>query len=161
MRIKHGATRHVILTEKYAIKIARLTPVHVLYVSLRFFYRRLRSVVGVQLHKRRSTEHPVLLFLRSIVHHIGLGLRVNRAEAKYWRSTQDPKCVPTLCTLLGGLILIQPRGEVMTESGLWRSSARKHLGDRELSRAEQWCWFKGRPCIVDYAHLGNPRLLFS
>jgi len=150
---KAGATRLVVLTPKYAIKIARIP----IFTACFAFLLSL---------KRKFQSKSPLRFSRVGVHAKALrqqmfsfGIRANRAEAKYWQETHDEDCIPTTHVLLSGWIIIQYRGEAVKKEDVLQSPlAELMLTNPEFKTAKQFVRYLGRVVIADYASLGDPSL---
>ncbi len=155
MFIKAGATRIVIFTPTHAVKIARIPVFSAMKAFVRSLVRKFRSKT-----KFRFTKNRIGLHARALGRHMfGVGILANRAEAKYWRDTQDEKCIPTTNVLFWGWVIVQRRGEKVSKEDVLNSTLSKlMLTDPEFRAPHQFARYKGRVVVVDYASLGDPSL---
>jgi len=92
----------------------------------------------------------------SILNNIFIGWLANRSEYQYWQDTKDTRCIPTLKSYLGGLVIVQPLAPSVNMEAVLASDLRQMAqSDQELSRPEQYGLYQGQCVIVDYAHLGG------
>lgn len=168
MFIKNGATRHVLLIHRYAFKVARLTPLHVFWVTLRYLWRLVRKTdmkVGNLKQKNIPAIKRNLLglaknFFAQCRHHVFLGIKANRAEARYWFEKRNEECVPVVALWFGGLVLVQKRATPVTAERILVSRLCAYFeNDPELNRPEQFGYCDSRVRIVDFAHWGDPSVL--
>ncbi len=153
MFIKAGATRLVVFTPQYAIKIARVPIIGAIVAFLVSLRRKLQSKSPFRFS--RVGIHATVLRQQMF----GRGLRANRAEAMYWNATKDVTCIPVVKVLFGGWIIIQPRAQTVTKSDVLRSNlCNLMLTDVEFKNPKQFGRFGGRIVILDYASLGDPTL---
>ncbi len=153
MFIKAGATRFVVFTPKYAIKIARI-PIFLALISfIRSLHRKVRSKSPFRFS--RIGVHASVLGRNMF----GRGLQANRAEAAYWEKTKDANCIPVVKVLLWGWIIIQPRAQKVTRQDvLYSNLCDRMMTDLEFKNPKQFGRFDGRIVILDYASLGDPTL---
>jgi hypothetical protein len=150
---KAGATRLVVFTPKYAIKIARIPIISAFVGFLGSLKRKLRSKSRFRFV--RAGLHASVLGQQMFGH----GIRANRAEADYWNKTRDDKCIPVIKVILGGWIIIQPRAQKVTMHDVLCSNlCDLMLTDLEFRTPQQFGRFDGRIVILDYASLGDPSL---
>lgn len=159
MKIAYGATRVVIITDSYAIKLARCTPLHIFIGVLRSLYKKIKQGETIPLDSHRVALHRNMLF-KQVRYSVVRGIRANQAEASYWFATKNDECVPVVAVLFGGLVLIQKRAEPVTVERILCSRVSEYfLTDPELGRAEQFGYCGNRVRIVDFAHLGDASIL--
>ena len=147
MKCAYGATRYVILTEKYAIKIARFPA---LRLVLRGFYLLSK---GKALQRPREVYGSVTV---GIVKYFLCGVLVNIDECQLWQELRNKSLAPTLFSILG-LVNVQIRGAAVEQDELDRAHpfpeiAREVVG-LDLDLAKQYCRINGAICLADY---GSP-----
>jgi hypothetical protein len=153
MKIAWGATRFVILTDRFAIKFARFRP----FRMLAQLYRRLRAGT-VDAGLSQFHENRVLAAIKYMVS----GVLSNLVEARFSRECpEETDVAPTLYSFLG-LINIQPRGGAITDEDIahcpFRDLASERGAEREfadLSQAKQFARFGSRILLVD---MGMPEV---
>ena len=148
MRLTYGCTRWVILTNRYAIKIARFRPFRpfIRLVTL------LRSG-GVERNLKKHDENLV----KAVLKYLGAGIVANRMEYRLYKKYGDELLVPTLLTI-GWLINIQKRGEPSSEEDMRHHRLWPLLQGMETPLAEdilqpkQFCMIGTKVCLADYGN---------
>ncbi|MDP1689940.1 MAG: hypothetical protein Q8L52_01930 [bacterium] len=149
MRLTYGCTRWVILTDRYAIKIARFRPFR---PFIRLF--ELLQKGGVEQNLKKHDENPV----KAVLKYICAGVRANRMEYRLYKKYGDEMLVPTLLTI-GWLINIQKRGEPSSEEDMQRHrlwSLLQGMGTplaEDILQAKQFCMIGTRVCLADYGNV--------
>lgn len=146
MQIAFGATRVVLLTKTKAFKFARIRPI---WSAMRLIASLMEGKVSERLD--RYHRNPFSAGIRYVL----IGVVVNRQEAMMWRKTKDPRFVPTLHSLFGGLVNIQERGDAVFEI-LAASHPFTRLIDcpgrasDDLMRPVNFCLINDRVLLLDY-----------
>lgn len=147
MRIALGSTRLVLLTKDKAIKIGRLRPLRLI--------SRIFVLPFSQRRRERFFEKYGSTLWRAVLNDLCAGLYANRGEYEYYQKSQDPRVIPTLRSIFHGWIVVQTRGEAVSETEMrtWRYTREERYAlDRELAKAVQFCRHpqSGRIVLVDY-----------
>ncbi len=149
MQFAYGATRWVILTKRYAIKIARFRPVR---PFIRLFQLLKEGGVIQTLEKHDAN------LLKAVLKYLGAGLRANRIEYRLYKKygASNDLLVPTLFSI-GWLINVQLRGEPCGEREVQQHSLWKILGGvsfveaaADLRQPKQFCRIGTRVYLADY-----------
>ena len=145
--ISWGMTRFVILVGPVAIKIARF---RIMWIPKRFLHFVKSREVGTKI--AYQARNPRLAF-----NNIFAGLIANRNEYLLWQKSHRHFLVPTLYSLLGGVINIQRRGErVSAEELIAAHPFRELLAGMpspiayDMTKAVNFGKHEGRICLVDY-----------
>jgi hypothetical protein len=155
LKFAYGATRWVILTDRYAIKIARIRP---LRPFIRLFEHFSRGQVGEKL--QAFDANPFIAGMKYLL----AGVVANRLERIYYKKYGGELLMPTVFTFLW-IVNVQPRGEPASEA-----QARTHhffkLLDGTPNREDflevhQYCTIEGRVLLVDYGRKEIEALLFN
>lgn len=147
MRVTHGCTRIVILTEHLAIKIA--FPFRPFQPAV-IFIRRLFD--GTLIEKFREKRGQMLRHALRIV--TVSGIQANRQEIRLARSYPNYPLAPVLRSYLFGLIIVMPRGEALKymPRGWDRRAELPADLETDLFNLEHVCKF-GKQCrFVDFGH---------
>lgn len=149
MRFACGGTRWVILTDLYAIKIARFRPIRLV---IRFLQLLLKGEVRENLQKHDEN------LTKAVLKYVGAGILANRTESrlyKHYGRTND-LLIPTLFTICW-LVNVQLRGKIPKEEDILRHRLWNVLvGDSfvevaaELRRPNQFCIIGSRVYLADY-----------
>lgn len=144
MRFAYGATRWVIFTDQYAIKIARFRPIR---PFIRLVDAMLKSEVKQGLRKHHT--NPILATIKYLL----AGVVANRNEYRLYRRHPSRQLAPTLFTI-GYAVNIQIRGEPATQADVHLSKLFSLLRDTEFAadvlQAKQFCLINGKTCLADY-----------
>lgn len=145
MQFAFGSTRWVILTNKYAIKIARFRPIRPI---LQLCKHLVHKEVSEKLRKFDSN------LVRGGFKYLTAGIQANRAEWKIYSLYGSDILAPTIWTFYG-LINIQVRGEKVSEADIERHyllhALRLHpIEDNDVFLAKQFCTLSGTVVLVDY-----------
>jgi hypothetical protein len=151
VRFSYGSTRFVLLTEHAAYKLAR--------IRVLIFLGRLLFVLPFS---RQGREHFLLKYgpgwIRALATDLFAGIFANYREFKYWEECRDERVIPTLKLLLGGLIVVQPRGLPLPVS-LRSESGKSAIVPWDLMHVEMRkdCQFAidpetGRVVLIDYGN---------
>ena len=143
MRFAYGATRWVILTERYAIKIARFRPIRPLVRLLQLLRK---GTVRQELNK--YDPNPVRGGLKYLIAGVIANLTEYRLYSQYYESGL---LAPTLFTI-GGLVNVQLRGEPaeikdVRQHYLWKVLRGTALADTLLPR--QFCLISSTVLLAD------------
>lgn len=147
MRFAYGATRFVIITERYAIKIARI--------------RLLRPLTRIVRHLFGDTiKSSLLTYDRKMA--IGCatylipGIVANRAEARLYRKYRSDQLAPTLFTFFW-LVNVQRVGTPVSadyvEQSPFFAALRHDPKFEDVLQPWQYCVIDGRPCLADYGRM--------
>lgn len=157
MQFAYGSTRFVILTERYAFKIARFRP---LRPFVRLVELLLKKQVKVNLEKHHSNH-----FLAAIKY-LGAGLVANRTEYRLYKKHGNKFLVPTLYSFCW-IVNIQNRGEAISESEakshyLWNffNGMTTSLA-ADIQQKKQYCLLDGNACLADYGIDGLEPIIAS
>ena len=146
MEFAYGATRWVILTERYAIKIARFRPVR---PFVKLFESLLQKQVKENLEKHHSNH-----FL-AVIKYLVAGMVANRTEYRLYKKHGSDLLAPTLYSFCW-IVNIQRRGEVATESDIkahyfWKFfSGMTTLLAADMLQQKQYCLIDGKVHLADY-----------
>ena len=145
MRILAGHTRVVVVIGNKAYKIAKFRPIVVM--------GKLRKMALDQSEFDRLYQKHKQSKIKGFAKVLFAGLFANWAEWRYWKRTQDARCIPSLSIWLGGLVLVQRSAEPVDEARVLASEFHSlWYSDKEFSKA---CQFgkdnRGNILIVDYA----------
>ena len=153
MQFTYGCTRWVILTDKYAIKIARFRP---LWPFIRLFVGLRDKNIAKPLERYGSNIW--ISGVKYIIRVVFSGMLANRREHQLRHKQSKYDLVPTVCSILW-LVNIQLRGEPATKVDvldhcLWELMPSQREGMDILS-AKQFCIIGGEILLADY---GSPVL---
>jgi hypothetical protein len=149
MRVTYGATRWVILTIRYAIKIARFRP---LRPFIRLF--ELLRTGGVEANLRKHDEN----LIKAALKYLFAGVRANRNEYRLYKKYGDEMLVPTLFTI-GWLVNIQERGEPASEEEMKHHRLWPLLRgldtplSQDILQTKQFVVIGTRVCLADYGNV--------
>jgi len=145
---KYGATRWVVLTKRYAIKIARVRPI-------RPFIRLLQLLQegGVMENLEKHDSN----LIKSVLKYLGAGLRANRIEYRFYKKYGlHNDLVPTLFSFCW-IINVQQRGEPCGEKEVHKHPLWQILGNplfveaaADLGQPKQFCVINSRIYLADY-----------
>ena len=156
MRIAIGSTRIVILTNNYAIKIARFRFVRPIVQLVRHF---INGEVKKRLQK--FDANPVAGGLK----YLFAGVRANQTEWYVYNTLKLDILAPTLWSMRG-FINIQRRGETvsmlqMRAHVIHRLLILHPIQDSDVFQTCQFCKIKKRVVLADYGRMDLiPALLF-
>ena len=144
MRFSCGTTRFVILTSKYAIKIARPRPIHALVRLVQTFQQK---------KAKRELDKYSSNWLVAGLKYLAAGVVANRNEYRLYQKYGDQFLVPTISLFLGGVINVQLRGRTaaLTDAyrhPLWHMAISGYIG--EYLHPEQYCVIGTKVYLVDY-----------
>jgi hypothetical protein len=147
MRILSGGTRVVLIVGKRAYKIAKFRPLKVL--DKLFTMSINKKEFGRLYEKHKHNKSGIIMSV------LFAGPYANWAEWRYWNSTQDSRCSPSIALWLGGLVLVQRSVESVVESEVLSSPLRALWhSDEEFAKPSQYGRDEGgNIVIVDYASL--------
>jgi len=158
MRFTYGCTRWVILTDKYAIKIARIRP---LRPFVRLFIGVKEENVGKVL-KQRYKRNFLFSGLKYIFYILFGGFVANYIEYKIYKNNPNKyNLVPTIFTFFF-IFNIQIKGEPLKKSAdikkhrLW-SFVKFLPKETDLFLPKQFCLINNKPYLADY---GSPDAKF-
>lgn len=148
MQFAYGATRWVILTERYAIKIARFRPVRPFVRLLQL----LREGGVIQTLEKHDAN-----LCKAVLKYVGAGPRANRTEYRlYKKYGAYNDLAPTLFTVFW-IINVQLRGEPSKEEDVRRHPLWQILGNTpfveaaaDLRQPKQFCIIGSKVCLADY-----------
>lgn len=148
IKFSYGRTRFVILAGNKAIKIAMI-PLLIYFIRdmLKFFLPDKRRKF---LSRNRTQIYKIS------ISYIFQGIIVNNNEYKYWRDNRDERVVPVLRRYLGGLIIMQTRGEEVLDQGFVNPLGSQFV---EAGKSEQFCRIEGKLKLADYGETETYRLL--
>lgn len=157
IRFAYGGSRWIVLTDRFAFKIARFRP---FYCLRRFFEHRASGTSGAQLASYHQNR-----WLGGIKY-VCLGIVANLTESRLYRECPDLRIAPTLFSLLG-LINIQLRGEPVEDKDMslcpFQSLPillkKKEIGD--LNMCKQFARFPNGILLIDYGSESVARALRS
>ncbi|MFC1623517.1 hypothetical protein ACFL05_00140 [Patescibacteria group bacterium] len=149
MKLTWGCTRWVILTDNYAIKIARFRPL----------WSLMRLCIGIkeknvlQTLEERYSRNILLAGIKYVFN----GIVANYTEHQiYKKNPSGYDLVPTLFTILW-LINIQPRGESVKKTDVTKYRFLNILnslpGESDISEPKQFCIIGNVVRLADY---GSP-----
>ena len=150
----NGKTRIVILTDKYAFKIAR-------FRFIRPFVRLFELLIlgGVRENVVRHSHKKV--FWRGALNYLFYGVAANLREYKrYKKYGDDSLLVPTLFTLFG-LVNVQMRGYPVVDLETFSTEGSSLLSilredhackETDVLRSDQFCVIGGKLLLADYGH---------
>ena len=145
--IRKGATRRVVLTEHYAIKIARTGLMAFLVLPYRLFFKKGTNEKVQKYTKGRG-------FLRGsfdyIVYTVSRGYKANKHEA-FVSKTVDGPFAPVLATYLFTFILVMKRG-VPTHEAESESLRAQYTAHDLCNRPDHVLRFGDTLLFVDYGH---------
>lgn len=155
MDFAKGMTRWVILTNRYAIKIAR---VRLLFYFLRWLQISTTENGGVE---RRAKNRGLKSFPQLIVDALSEGIVANKTEYRLSKMYDNGYLAETLYTF-HGLINVQRRGTVLEEAKrhlaeshpAWRVASRRpvEMEQGNICESHQFCTIDGNVCLADYGH---------
>jgi len=148
MRFAYGATRWVILTNRYAIKIARLRPIRP-FIRLSQLLKTGRVIETLEKHDAN--------LMKAVLKYLGAGLRANRTEYRlYKKYGVHNDLAPTLFSICW-IINVQLRGEPCGENEVRQHSLWQILGGAsfveaaaDLRQPKQFCMIRTQVCLADY-----------
>jgi len=146
MAFKYGAVRWVFLIGPYAIKVARIRPLH---PFIRLYQHFRAGVVRKELAKFDSM--PARAGLKYLLG----GILANLAEYRLYRRFGNQRLIPTLFTFFG-LVNIQVRGEPVPKERLWEMQVHPMwcmthgIVSMDIRKPEQFCLLNGVVCLADY-----------
>lgn len=148
MRFAYGETRFVILTNKYAFKIAIIHP-------FRPFIRIFRHFFGKKIQSRLLTYDKVMA--RGCVQFLIPGIIANRTEHKNFKKCgRGDILVPTIFSFFW-LINVQLVGEPATQEEVNQHVLHRALKSDtrfDLWPIHQYCVIKGKTLLADYGQDG-------
>lgn len=153
--VGNGCTRIVILTEKCAIKIARFPFVHLVQKGMAFIFSPgKRSVLN-----EKHGNMPITAFKNRVF----AGVKANRNEYRYSASHDDPRVMPVVKQLFGGLVIIQQKGTPVSPREIDKEGLAIAGQDHELERADQFCRNPAtrQVVIIDFGEESTIKLLES
>ena len=158
MRMTYGQTRFVILVGDKAIKIGRVKLLNLL----------IRWIFILPFSKKRR-DHYFTKYGKTIVEAIRnewlQGLYANRREYSYYSRSKDPLVIPTTKIILTGWIIIQDRGNPITNQDLAHFPEpfrQESITDGEMRSPSQYATTKkGKIVLVDYGRIQTIRTLES
>lgn len=147
MQFTCGGTRWVILTDKYAFKIARFRP-------FGQFVRFLDAMRKRELAKSLSKHDANVIW--AALKYLLAGMVANRNEHRLYRSHPCDLLAPTLTTIFW-LVNIQVRGQPVTETDISQTYLFAVLQDTPSAgvlQDTQFCRINGHVCLADYGGEG-------
>lgn len=145
MRFTYGATRWVILTSRYAIKVARPRPIQP-------FIGLFKAIRGKDV-KEKLKKHHTNVFL-AIPRYLFLGIISNRNEYLVYKNHGNKLLVPTLVTRFY-VVNVEKRGNPATKKDLVNSEMALLLAgtefEEEVMQPCQFCIIDGALLLHDYA----------
>lgn len=146
MHFTYGCTRWVILTNRYAVKIARFRPI-------RPFIRLWELLQEKQVRKNLEKHHSNPLL--GAVKYLAAGIVANRREYLLYKKHGNDLLAPTLFTICW-LVNIQQRGEPIRDNEV-RSHYLWSLFEGEVTtlatdilQRKQFCLIDGQVRLADY-----------
>ncbi len=142
-----GGTRIVVLWGDKAFKIARLRPVRLLLRMLLFPFQ--------SASKRARFYNRYGHIPKGLVNYVVWGLMANRNEFEYWNQTHDSRVMPVTSRFIGYLVIVQTRGEPVSDSELHDSHplgtiSREFRPTVRYGLRHQFAKRRGRVFLVDY-----------
>lgn len=147
--VTSGLSRLVFIYGDYAIKIPWLNP-----VAIRRTYIRNRHEGKLEQKIERFGKNKIV----SLIMYIPYILNSNKREYLYFLENKDKEyLLPILKTFFFGYILVQPRGDVFNISDKrWKKfmnrMKKKGVSNIDLLKSENFCDFKGKITLLDYAN---------
>ena len=164
MRIKYGSTRLVLIVGDRALKIGRFRPLRMLW-----------RLVFLLPFSRKKREHFLAKygksFGRAVLNDVFAGLYANRGEYAYYQTHKDIRVMPTLKSVCGGWIVIQPYGDpvsaIEVENWWGRNKAKSPANDPYLAEPEHFQQpenfrrhpINGKVVLADYGSTRNREVL--
>ncbi len=146
--VTQGLSRLVFIHGDYAIKIPWINFVKLIECFLRY------EKEGVFNKKAKRYGENRILALFNYIYYI---LSSNRREYLYYKKHQNEKhLVPIIRAFLFGLIIIQPKGKVLSHSHIrWKNLlgkiTEKGIKHVDLVKPENFCEFNDDIRLLDYA----------
>lgn len=145
VRFALGCTRFVILTRRFAIKIARPRLIRPL---LQLWRHTVSGEVRTKL--QRFDHNPMLGGLK----YVTAGIQANLAEWKIYTDHASDILAPTLWTFYG-IVNVQVRGEAVAQHEieshyLYGALHALPIENNDVLHAKQFCRIKGKVVLADY-----------
>jgi hypothetical protein len=153
--VRYGGTRFVLLFNDYAIKIGKFRLINLIKKCIQ---------IGIFNNKKEKQKLESKTFCESFYKCLFAGLHANKIEFEYYDKHRDPRVMPTIRKFLGGWIIVQIRGEPITETEVseWHFPENINKNYYDIRRAEQFCRDKdGKIVLVDYGKNITTQLLSS
>ncbi len=149
MNITSGGTRIVLVCSSFVIKIPR-------FKILRAIRQLFVHTTNKQVKKRLQKFDENVI--RAGLKYIFAGLIANRLECYYSKKHPTSKSIMPVRGYLYGLIVVQPRGEVLPKNHpRWIKTMlflhKNGFKETESSEAFNFCLFKGTMRLLDYGKL--------
>lgn len=150
MRLRCGHTRLVLLTNRYAIKIARIRPCRIVQ---RFFELYRQKRVSEKLHSY-SRNRAV-----GAMRYVFAGFICNLQERRLYEKYPALPLAPTWWTFVG-LINIQQRADPVTQEQ-WQHERFNNstIASFADASAKNVGWLDGKLVIIDYGHQDAPNCI--
>ena len=148
MRFEYGCTRFVILTDRYAFKIARVQP-------LRPFVRIAQHLFGKKISPELLTYNKAMA--RGCVRFLIPGIIANREECRnYKKCGKNDILVPTIFSFFW-LVNIQLAGKPATQEEVNKNPLYRGQGSDpafDIDSVYQYCVIEGKTLLADYGQEG-------
>ncbi len=147
--VTSSLSRLVFIYRDYAIKIPWFN-----LVAIRKAYIRNRDKGRLKQKIERFGKNKVI----SLIMYIPYVLNSNRREYQYFLENKDKEyLLPVLKTFFFGYILVQPKGDIFNISDTkWKKFLKrmkqKGINNIDLLKPENFCDFKGKIRLLDYAN---------
>lgn len=146
MRITSGATRLVILTDDWAIKLPK-------FRIWRLFLQLCRGLFDWKwlTSKMEGDSGAAAVLANHAFNHFFAGLMANRQENRLYRDHPGLPIAPVRGMYLFGLVLVMVRGEAVSPALSARFRA-QYAAWGDLGEPHHACHVRGELCLIDYGH---------
>lgn len=151
MRFARGETRYVVITKKYAFKIARIRPLWPFVRMIQHYF--LGKKITVKLQQRLLTND--IAMVGKILYFFVPGIVANVVEYRNFKNCgEDNELVPTVFTFFG-LVNVQhagvPASRVEVEKHILFHKLGEHPLFEDITETHQYCVIDGKTLLADYA----------